>query len=119
MKNETFSINDKFYFSNVSRSFNILRDIAGRGGGEIERGEGGCVKSSEPHSEHYSLVVTSLVILFPVTLLCTSRFTCKPLASLFSDHVWTQCMDFAFPFFCCVSSLTLQAPDPSNERQTL
>jgi len=61
MKNETAFINDKSYFSNVSRSFYILRDNAGRGGGGGERGggEGGRVISSEPHSEHYSLVVMS------------------------------------------------------------
>lgn len=124
MKNETFStrINDKFYFSNFSRIFYILRDIAGRGGGgggERERAEGGCVNSSEPHSEHYSLVVTSLVISLPVTLPCTSSFPCNPLASLINARVRTQCLDFSFPFFCYVCSLTLQAPDPSNERQSL
>jgi len=72
MKNGTVSISDTFYFSSVSLSFCILRDIAGRGGGggERERGEGGRVTSSETHSEHYSLVVTRFgsLITFDPTL---------------------------------------------------
>lgn len=108
MKNETVSINDKFYFSSVSRNFYILRYTAGRG-------EGGRVISSEPHGGHCFLVVMSFDYLI----------TCDPTLYeqiyLQDTGVIIQCTredtmhGFCVSFICCVSSLYCKPLTPQTK----